>query len=333
MALSGASATFNLGVLSAGNHSLVANFAAQGAFDTSSATGTLTVTQAPLTVTAANAQRLYGQANPTTFMGTIAGIQNGDNITATYNTAATQASPVGAYPIVPTVVDPTNKLGNYTVTSNNGTLTVNPALLTITANNAAKTLNAPLPMLSASYSGFVNGDTAASLGGTLNCKTTATAASPVGSYPITCSGQTSTNYAIAYLPGTLTISYAAMGTMCDGAGNHVILPPINADGSSVFKQGRTVPAQFRVCDANGVSIGTPGVVSSFYLTGMVSGTTTMTVENVVDTNNPDTYFRWDPTSRQWIFNITTSNLTAGNTYVYTIALNDGSAIMFQYGLR
>jgi hypothetical protein len=53
----------------------------------------------------------------------------------------------------------------------------------------------------------------------------------------------------------------------------------------------------------------------------------------VDANNPDTIFRWDATSQQWIFNITTSNLTAGSTYIYTITLNDGSTIMFQYGLR
>lgn len=117
------------------------------------------------------------------------------------------------------------------------------------------------------------------------------------------------------------------------ASGHVIQPPINVDGASVFKQGRTIPAAFKVYDANGVSIGTPGVVSSFYLTAVVSGTVTTTLENVVDTNNPDTAFRWDPIGQQWIFNITTANLTTGRTYIYTIALNDGSTILFQYRLR
>jgi len=109
------------------------------------------------------------------------------------------------------------------------------------------------------------------------------------------------------------------------------MPPINADGSSVFKQGRTIPAKFNVYDANGVAIGTPGVVSSFFLTTIVSGTVVNTVENVVDTNNPDTSFRWD--GQEWIFNITTANLSAGSTYIYTITLNDGSTILFEYGLR
>ena len=80
-----------------------------------SAPGVLTITPAPLTVTAANAQRVYGAANPIP-TGTITGIQNGDNISATYATAATLASPVGAYAIAPTLVDPTGKLGNYKVT-------------------------------------------------------------------------------------------------------------------------------------------------------------------------------------------------------------------------
>jgi hypothetical protein len=74
-------------------------------------------------------------------------------------------------------------------------------------------------------------------------------------------------------------------------------------------------------------------VSNFFLTGIQSGTSTSTVEDVVDTNNPDTAFRWDPTSQQWIFTITTGNMSAGSTYIYTITLNDGTTIMFQYGLR
>ena len=64
--------------------------------------GTLTVTKAPLTITADDATRGYGAANPP-FSGTITGRQNGDNITATYATAATVNSPPGAYPITPTL--------------------------------------------------------------------------------------------------------------------------------------------------------------------------------------------------------------------------------------
>jgi probable HAF family extracellular repeat protein len=95
------------------------------------APGVLTVAPAPLTVTAGNAQKVYGAAIPV-LTGTITGIQNGDNISATYATAATPASPVGTYAIAPTLVDPTGKLGNYKVTLINGTLTVIQASTTTT---------------------------------------------------------------------------------------------------------------------------------------------------------------------------------------------------------
>jgi len=132
---------------------------------------------------------------------------------------------------------------------------------------------------------------------------------------------------------TQNVQYAPAGTSCDGQAGHQILPPIDSAGSSVFKHRRTVPAKFRVCDANGISIGTPGVVSSFFLIEILNGTTASSAQDDVDTNDPDTAFRWDPTSQQWIFNIATADLAAGNTYVYAITLNDDSVIYFQYGLR
>ncbi len=101
--------------------------------------GTLTITPAALAIAANNATRLYGDANPT-FTATFTGLRNADNITASFTTAATPASAVGAFLIVPAPVDPTNKLGNYTVTLNNGTLTVSPAPLTVTATSGASSM-------------------------------------------------------------------------------------------------------------------------------------------------------------------------------------------------
>jgi hypothetical protein len=143
------------------------------------------------------------------------------------------------------------------------------------------------------------------------------------------------NDSIDYTTATATIKlgviYQPSGT-CDGDFGHVILQPINADGTSVWHQGRTIPAKFRICNASGVSIGTTGVVTSFNLTGMINGTVS-NVDETVSSTTPDSVFRWDPTGQQWIFNISTATLPAGQTYVYTIALNDGSIIMFQFGLK
>ena len=128
-------------------------------------------------------------------------------------------------------------------------------------DDATKILNAPNPAtFTATYSGFVLGEGPSALSGTLSCTTTAVTNSPVGGYPITCSGQTSTNYAITYVAGTLHMIYAPDGACVkDKEPSHQILQPINADGTSVFNGNGPIDVKFRVCDANGVSQSTPGV--------------------------------------------------------------------------
>ena len=74
---------------------------------------------------------------------------------------------------------------DYTTATQTVQLTVNQAPLTITANNKTKAYGAPLPILDASYSGFVNGEGASVLSGTLSCTTTATQASHVAGSPYT----------------------------------------------------------------------------------------------------------------------------------------------------
>jgi hypothetical protein len=88
----------------------------------------------------------------------------------------------------------------------NVVLNVLKSPLTISANGATKTYGEANPALSVCYSGFVNGDTAASLAAPARVSTTATAASPVGSYPITASGAASANYTISYLAGALSVT-------------------------------------------------------------------------------------------------------------------------------
>ena len=83
--------------------------------------GTLTVDKASLTITANDASRPYGVANPT-FSGGYAGQKNGETFTMSFSTSATTFSAVGTYAIVPSADGGT--IGNYIVTPTNGTLTV-----------------------------------------------------------------------------------------------------------------------------------------------------------------------------------------------------------------
>ncbi len=167
--------------------------------------GTLTVAPAPLTVIADNQTMVYGAALPTLILH-ITGFVNGDTAASlttppAATTTATASSNAGSYPInVSGASGP-----NYTITFQAGTLTITPVPLTVTADDQTKAYGAPLPTLSVHYTGFVNGDTAASLTTAPTATTSATAASPVGSYPITPAGATSPNYTITFVPGKLTI--------------------------------------------------------------------------------------------------------------------------------
>ncbi|MFN6999314.1 MAG: MBG domain-containing protein, partial [Elioraea tepidiphila] len=124
--------------------------------------------------------------------------------TLAFDTPATPSSPVGSYTITPSGLTSTN----YAITFVPGTLTVNPAPLTVTADDAARLYGAPNPAFTASFAGFVLGEGPDVLGGTLVIFTPATPTSPPGFYVITASGLTSTNYAISFVPGTLTVTPA-----------------------------------------------------------------------------------------------------------------------------
>ena len=166
--------------------------------------GTLTVGQATLTVTAGNATRTYGAANPT-FSATVSGAQGTDTFTTTESTTATAASPVGTYPIVPVATGA--NLANYTVVYVNGTLTVGQATLTVTAGNASRTYGAANPTFTATATGALGPDTF-----TFTESTTATATSPVGTYPIVpvATGANLANYTVVYVNGTLTVGQATL---------------------------------------------------------------------------------------------------------------------------
>jgi hypothetical protein len=102
----------------------------------------------------------------------------------------------------------------------NGTLMVNPAALTITANDVSRPYGATNPVFTAAFNGFVNGDTPTAVTGTPTLATTATASSPVGSYPIVPAMGTlsATNYVFSsFTNGTLTVSPAALTVTANDA--------------------------------------------------------------------------------------------------------------------
>jgi hypothetical protein len=83
-------------------------------------------------------------------------------------------------------------------------------VLTVTADNKAKIYGQANPALTFTYSGFVNGDTAAMLRGSPKLSTTAATSSSVGTFPITVSqgNLSAANYTFAFVNGAMAVAAA-----------------------------------------------------------------------------------------------------------------------------
>jgi hypothetical protein len=194
----------------AGTVVLLGTQAGNATYGAATATQSFQVTPAPLTVSANNATRVYGQANPV-FNGTVTGAVGSDSFTETFSTTATAGSNAGSYPIVPAVTGPQS---NYTLTVVDGALTVTRAS-TVTSLSApgtagygtSLTLTATVTSAAGTPGGvvtFTNGSTI--LGsGPLNASGVAllsTAALPVGTDSVSASYAATGNFAASSSPST-----------------------------------------------------------------------------------------------------------------------------------
>jgi hypothetical protein len=281
--------------------------------------GSLTISQASLTVKADNTSRLYGAANPA-FTGTITGIQNGDSIAASYTSSANAASAVGTYPIIPTLSDAGNKLGNYSVTIINGTLTVTPASLTITpAGNKSKILGSTFTAFTGTVSGLQNSDAVTVTYTSPGAQATAA----IGTYDITVASVTFTsgsasNYNVVNNTASkgLTVSYNAC---------------LLYDPTRAVKGGATYPIKMYLCDINNRDVSSPGVVVN--VTGIYQNSSFVGAVEDAGNANPDSNFRYDATlgpSGGYIFNLKTSGLGTGG-YMLTFTASGASSSSYSVG--
>ena len=173
--------------------------------------GTLTVTQAVLTVKADDQTRVYGAANaPLTV--SYAGFVNGQDTnilsgSLELSTAAETNSPVGVHAI--TVGPGTLSVAdtNYNLAFVAGALTVTQAVLNVTADNQERSYGAPNPVLTGTVVGIQNADPI-----TASYSTVADSSSPLGNYEIVpgLSGGALSNYMVMTNTGTLTVTPAAL---------------------------------------------------------------------------------------------------------------------------
>jgi hypothetical protein len=165
-------------------------------YDAATATASIDVSRRALTVAARDVSREFGAPNPA-FSGSITGAVAADGITAAFSSSATPTSPVGRYPVVPSLSDPNLRLSNYTVTTISGTLTIvdtTAPALTLPANI---TTQSPAPgsavvTFSATASDAVDGSVpvtcAPASGATFPAGTTAVACSATDAHANTANG-------------------------------------------------------------------------------------------------------------------------------------------------
>ena len=118
----------------------------------------------------------------------------------------TATTPVGTYPGANTCSGASDPA--YVITYAPGTAVVQTAPLTITASSGSFTQGGTPPTITPQFSGFKNGQTSTALTTQPTCSTTATDSSAPGPYPSTCSGAADPNYAITYVPGSVTVTPA-----------------------------------------------------------------------------------------------------------------------------
>ncbi len=156
-----------------------------------------------------------GGASDPALAYTIVGQVNGDSATQILSGSLARAAGqnAGRYAISQgTLAD---QLGYQTVLDVGHAFSIMPAPLLITANGASRTAGQDNPAFSATFAGFVGGQTAqtADLRGTLRLLTSADAGSPAGSYAIVPDGISSNNYSIRYAAGTLSVLPASPAPM------------------------------------------------------------------------------------------------------------------------
>jgi filamentous hemagglutinin family protein len=165
------------------------------------------ITAAPLTVVGATTNTTYTGLLQTNAAATVTGLKGGDAFTVTGYASATNAS---ATPYADNLVaTPTagTTASNYSITYTNGVLNIAKAPLTVTATSLTKPYDGQLYSggNGVTYSGFVNNETLAVLGGTLSYTGTSQGANNAGTYVLTPAGLSSNNYAFNYVSGSLTI--------------------------------------------------------------------------------------------------------------------------------
>jgi hypothetical protein len=275
---------------------------------------------------------LGGNGTPVILNGSASGDQDGDPLTFVWTDA--QGNVVGNAAIVNVPA----QMGTQTYT-----LTVtDPLGLSATAQTHVTVRDTMPPILTLTASTIkVILPTATATGALVNLSGIASAADICDPNPtITNNGPASSFFPI----GATTVTFTAI----DHTGNFArktltvqvlysfggYLVPVLNDGSAIFNSGRTIPVKFKLTAANGTFI-TNAVANLqvFEVLNTPTGTVDMTVDTLASgSSNTGILFRFDPTSNQYIYNLSTKGFLRG-TYLLRTTLNDGTTHDVQISIK
>ena len=310
-----ASAGLSLAGLNAGSYPGVisASFAQDETHLASSATGDLTIGKATATLTLAALLHVYdGGPKAATVTTSPAGL---GAVTVLYDGSAALPTNAGSYAVSATLNN-----ANYQAAAAAATLIIDRAAQAITfAAPAPATFgDAPVELAASATSGV---PVTFSASGPCTLTGTTLALTAGGMCTITATQPGNGNfYAAPPVTRALTIAWPWTG----------VLPPVNADGTSVFKLNSTVPVKFALADA-AAGVGT--LAARIYLAKVSSGVLGSELEPVsTSAADAGNLFRYDPSGDQYIFNLGTKSLSQG-TWQVRIDLGDGSTHVVMLSLK
>ncbi|UWZ84551.1 FG-GAP-like repeat-containing protein [Occallatibacter riparius] len=271
-------ATLTTSSLPTGVLPITATYTADQFFAGSTGSMTQTVRPPTLTVTASNATRVYGTANPA-FTVKVTGALNGDTFTTGAATTATQTSSPGTFNIVPSISG--SSISNYNVVKVNGTLTITPAKPDIALKSSAGqvfpstpvTFTATVSSSAGSPSGtvsFYDGSTllnkATLAAGTATYETSSLA---VGVHTITAAYSGDSNFTTIASPAVTQTIESFTITVPSGGDSATV----SAGGTATYKFNVAPPSGTKFLSEIKFSVtGAPsGSTSSFNPTSIASG--------------------------------------------------------------
>ena len=289
-----------------------------GNYNDASGSVAIVITKRPVTVTADDQTKVYGEADPElTYQITSGSLVPGDSFHG--ELARVAGEDVGSYAIYLGTLELSS---NYNLSFIGANLTITKATLTVTADNQSIVFGQPLPVFTFQYSGFKFSDGPSVINTQPTCSVGAIPS--YGNYTIVCSGGADNNYDFTYVNGILTVQ--AWNLL--GFYQPVDMPTPTKLVYNTVKNGSTVPLKFEIF-AGATELTEVSAVKSltYAQTSCDANALTDEIETVA---TGGTVLRY--ADGQFIFNWKTPN-TANKCYRVTMTALDGSKLEAYFRLK